>query len=166
MNMDNMNHRHRIAFIQADWHRDIVDEGRKSFLAAIKACGGRALPVDIYDAPGSYEVPLQAKLLAETGRYAAIVAAGLIVDGGIYRHDFVASAVIDGLMRVQLDTSVPVISMVLTPHHFHEHGDHRTFFLDHFKMKGAEAASACLRTINALETITAESIETPEPLSR
>jgi len=53
-----------------------------------------------------------AQLLAKTGRYAAIVAAGFVVDGGIYRHEFVAEAVIGGLMRVQLETGVPVISAV------------------------------------------------------
>ena len=42
--------------------------------------------------------------------------------------NFVARAAIDGLMRVQLDTEVPLLSVVLTPHHFHEHGEHRDFF--------------------------------------
>ncbi|MFP3562323.1 6,7-dimethyl-8-ribityllumazine synthase, partial [Paraburkholderia sp. SIMBA_049] len=68
---------------------------------------------------GAFEIPLHAKRLAQTGRYAGIVAAGLVVDGGIYRHDFVATAVIDGLMQVQLETGTPVFSVVLTPHHFH-----------------------------------------------
>ena len=40
-------------------------------------------------------------------------ARALVVDGGIYRHEFVAGAVIDGLMRVQLDTGVPVLNGVL-----------------------------------------------------
>ena len=70
--------------------------------------------------------------------------------GGIYRHDFVAHAVIDGLMRVQLDTGVPVISAVLTPHHFHEHAEHRRYFSEHFVVKGGEAARACLATVAAL----------------
>ena len=61
---------------------------------------------------------LQAKLLAKTGRYAVIVAAGLIVNGGIYRHEFVAATVIDALMQVQLDTDIPIISLVLTPRIF------------------------------------------------
>ena len=103
--------------------------------------------------PGSFEIPLQAKLLAESGRYAAIVAAGFVVNGGIYRHDFVARAVIDGLMRVQLDTGVPVLSMVLTPLHFHEHADHQQFFHDHFVVKGQEAARACVRTIAAVRLL-------------
>jgi 6,7-dimethyl-8-ribityllumazine synthase len=71
-----------------------------------------------------------------------IIAGGFVVNGGIYRHEFVADAVISGLMRVQLDTKVPVISAVLTPQNFHEHDEH------HFVVKGAEAAAACAATID------------------
>ena len=58
---------------------------------------------------------MQAKLLAKTGKYAVIVAAGFVVDGGIYRHEFVSETVIGALMRIQLDTEIPIISVVLTP---------------------------------------------------
>ena len=58
--------------------------------------------VDLFEVPGSFEIPLHAQLLDKTRRYTAIVAAGLVVDGGIYRHEFVANAVIKALMDVQL----------------------------------------------------------------
>lgn len=136
----------RIAFVQSCWHREIVDRSRDAFLAAIAEAG---LPgsVDLFEVPGAFEIPLQAQRLARTGRYAAIATAGLVVDGGIYRHEFVADAVISGLMRVQLDTGVPVLSGVLTPLRFHEHEEHRAFFAAHFEVKGRELASACLATI-------------------
>ena len=105
--------------------------------------------VDLFEVTGAFEIPLHAKRLAESGRYRAVVASGLVVDGGIYRHEFVAEAVIDGLMRVQLDTGVPVFSAVLTPHHFHEHADHERFFHDHFQVKGREVAKACTETVVA-----------------
>ena len=89
-------------------------------------------------------------MLAESGRYVAIVAAGFVVNGGIYRHEFVADAVISGLMRVQLATEVPIISAVLTPQRFHAHDEHQRFFREHFVVKGAEAAAACARTIDNL----------------
>ncbi|MGO3771118.1 MAG: 6,7-dimethyl-8-ribityllumazine synthase, partial [Vreelandella alkaliphila] len=111
----------RIAFIQGHWHHDIVEKAYEAFITEVERCGLNAEQVDIFTVSGAYEIPLQAKVLAESGRYGAIVGAGFVVDGGIYRHDFVAHAVIDGLMRVQLDTQVPIISVVLTPHHFHEH---------------------------------------------
>ena len=103
--------------------------------------------MDVFDVPGVFEIPLQAKLLAKTGQYAAIVAAGFVVDGGIYRHEFVSATVIDALMQVQLETEVPVLSAVLTPQHFHEHETHAEFFLKHFVVKGAEVAEACWATM-------------------
>ena len=94
-----------------------------------------------------------AQRLIATGRYQAVVACALVVDGGIYRHEFVATAVIDALMRVQLDTGVPVISAVLTPHHFHEHQEHRSYFQNHFAIKGTEAARACVSTVSSLHQL-------------
>jgi 6,7-dimethyl-8-ribityllumazine synthase len=137
----------RIAFIQSCWHKDIVDQCRLAFMSELGRLGLADTRVDLFDVPGAFEIPLQAKLLARTGQYAAIVAAGLVVDGGIYRHEFVADAVISGLMRVQLETEVPIISAVLTPQRFHEHQEHVQFFREHFLVKGTEAASACARTI-------------------
>jgi 6,7-dimethyl-8-ribityllumazine synthase len=136
----------RIAFIQSCWHKDIVDQCRIAFTDKI----GSAAKIDFFEVPGAFEIPLQAKLLARTGRYGAIVTAGLVVDGGIYRHDFVAQTVVGALMQVQLETEVPVISAVLTPQHFHEHDEHRKFFHEHFLVKGAEAAAACRATLENL----------------
>lgn len=138
----------KIAFIQARWHADIVDESRKSFIAEIADKTGSAVTVDIFDVPGAYEIPLHAKTLAQTGNYAAIVASAFVVDGGIYRHDFVATAVLNGMMQVQLETQIPVLSVVLTPHHFHAGADHHDFFFNHFKVKGVEAAHAALQIVS------------------
>ena len=85
---------------------------------------------------------------AEEAFFDAVIATALIVNGGIYRHEFVTTAVIDGLMRVQMDTEVPVFSAVLTPRDFHEHGDHVEFFRQHFVKKGVEVAHACLSTLD------------------
>ena len=131
----------QVALIRSRWHRDIVNSCGDSFEREIKKLGD--YQVDNFEVPGAFELPLQAKRLAQTGQYAAVVATGLVVDGGIYRHDFVAQAVIDGLMRVQLDVDVPVLSAVLTPHHFHSHEAHQLFFQEHFVVKGEEAARAC-----------------------
>ena len=102
---------------------------------------------------GFVEIPLHAQLLAKTRRYTAIVAAGLVVDGGIYRHEFVADTVIKALMDVQLRTEVPVFSAVLTPQQFHESAAHFDFFRKHFAIKGIEVAEACANTLLSLERL-------------
>jgi 6,7-dimethyl-8-ribityllumazine synthase len=133
----------------------LVDQTRAAFVDEIGQFGVTESQIDFFEVTGAFEIPLHAKRLAESQTYDAIVAAGLVVDGGIYRHEFVAEAVISGLMRVQLDTGVAVISAVLTPHHFHEHETHRAFFFEHLGTKGAEAARACVHTVNALERLPA-----------
>ncbi|PJI86043.1 6,7-dimethyl-8-ribityllumazine synthase [Yoonia maricola] len=127
----------QFAFIKAGWHADIVDRALDGFLSEISAD-----QVTVYDVPGAFEMPMLAQKLALTGKFDAIACAALVVDGGIYRHDFVASAVVDGLMRVGLDTQVPVLSVSLTPHQFQETDHHMTIFRKHFVQKGAEAAQA------------------------
>jgi 6,7-dimethyl-8-ribityllumazine synthase len=141
----------RIAFVQAAWHREVVEECRIAFLKEIEA--RHITNVDLFEVPGSFEIPLHAQLLAKTRRYTAIVAAGLVVDGGIYRHEFVADTVIKALMDVQLRTEVPVFSAVLTPQQFHESAVHVEFFRKHFVLKGIEVAEACASTLHSLERL-------------
>ena len=150
---DTARHGGRIAFIQSCWHKEIVDQCRLAFVVELRRLGRPEDSIDFFEVPGAFEIPLQAKLLARTSRYVAIVAAGLVVDGGIYRHEFVSDAVISALMRVQLETDVPIISAVLTPQHFHEHEEHKRFFHEHFVMKGTEAAKACSATIANIDAV-------------
>src|SRR5215217_297828 len=103
----------RIAFVQSCWHKDLVDQIKKGFASEIPELSIPEEDIDFFEVTGAFEIPLHARRLAETGTYDAIVAAGLVVDGGIYRHEFVAEAVIGGLMQVQLETGVPIISAVL-----------------------------------------------------
>jgi 6,7-dimethyl-8-ribityllumazine synthase len=141
----------RVAFVQSSWHRDVVEECRIAFLAEMEA--RHVTNIDVFEVPGSFEIPLHAQILAKTRRYTAIVAAGLVVDGGIYRHEFVADTVIKALMDVQLRTEVPVFSAVLTPQQFHETEVHYDFFRKHFAIKGVEVAEACAKTLHSLERL-------------
>ncbi|WP_300729498.1 6,7-dimethyl-8-ribityllumazine synthase [Pseudomonas sp.] len=148
-----IHHNERVAFIQASWHKEIVDQSRKGFLAEMLVQGYQESDIDFFEVGGAFEIPLHAKLLAKTGRYAGIVGAALVVDGGIYRHDFVAQSVVSGLMQVQLETEVPVFSVSLTPHHFHAGEEHQKFFFDHFVHKGQEAAKTCVDTLQKVRAI-------------
>ena len=142
----------RIAFIHASWHTDIVLNCLLGFQTELSKRGYDMDLVDIIPVPGAYEIPLQAKLLAKSGQYAAIACSGLVVDGGIYRHDFVAQAVCSGLMQVQLETEIPVLTAILTPHNFHEHDEHKDYFSRHFVKKGEELANACDGAIRVTAT--------------
>lgn len=145
----------KIAFLKARWHADIVDRAYEGFTTA----AADLLPgatVEAFDVPGAFEMPLLAKKLAKTGRYDAIVAAALVVDGGIYRHDFVAAAVVDGLMSVQLETEVPVFSVSLTPHNYQPVDALTAFYSAHFVKKGAEAADAVRQVLDLNASLSAK----------
>ena len=138
----------RYAFVKANWHSDIVDQALTGFLKLIPADH-----VDVFDVPGAFELPLMAQELAKSGQYSAMACAAFVVDGGIYRHDFVAQSVVDGLMRVGLDTGVPVLSVSLTPHNYQETDHHNAIFRNHFLEKGREVAVAALSILEARKAL-------------
>ncbi|MFN4130694.1 MAG: 6,7-dimethyl-8-ribityllumazine synthase [Paracoccaceae bacterium] len=140
----------RVAVIRARWHSDIVDRAHDSFVLQAATLLSQT-QVDTFDVPGAFEMPLLAQKLARSGRYDAVVAIAFVVDGGIYRHDFVSSAVIDGLMQAQMTTDIPVFSVSLTPHNYQPTEALTAFFADHFVKKGAEAVEAVRQvlTLNA-----------------
>jgi 6,7-dimethyl-8-ribityllumazine synthase len=145
----------RIAFVHALWHREIVEQAYEGFVEEMARLGFPADAVERFETPGAFEIPLHAQTLARTGRYAAVVGAAFVVDGGIYRHEFVAQTVVNALMQVQLATETPIFSVVLTPHHFHDSEIHRQFFHDHFRVKGHEAARACAGTLESFARLSA-----------
>ena len=143
----------RYAFIKANWHADIVSNALAGFCQLIPR-----EQVDVFDVPGAFEMPLLARDLACSGRYAAVAAAAFVVDGGIYRHDCVARAVVDGLMRAGLDSGVPVLSVSLTPHNYRDDRHHHSIFLEHFVQKGREAAEAALSIVHTRRAL-AEAVD-------
>ena len=140
----------RFAFVKANWHEGIVNQALEGFVELIPREN-----VDIFNVPGAFELPLIARDLGMSGKYAAVVAAAFVVDGGIYRHDFVAGAVINGLIRAGLDSGVPVLSVSLTPHHYQETDHHRGIYTAHFIEKGREAARAALGIVETRRRIAA-----------
>lgn len=70
--------------------------------------------IDIAWTPGSFEIPLVAKKLAETGKYSGVVCLGAVIRGGTPHFDYIAAEVSKGIANVTLDTGVPVIFGVIT----------------------------------------------------
>ena len=139
----------RIAIISANWHSDVVHQARDACARQLHLLGTTPARIHQLEVPGAFEIPLMAQKLAQSGQFDAVIGCAVIVNGGIYHHEFVSSAVVDGLMRVQLDTGVPVFSVALTPYNFQPSEDLLGFFRTHFVQKGEEAAHACAQTLAA-----------------
>jgi 6,7-dimethyl-8-ribityllumazine synthase len=80
----------------------------------LAARGCAADDVHVAWVPGAFEIPLAARALASSGRYAAIVTLGVVIRGGTPHFDYVCRAVTDGVRDVMRDTGVPVAFGVLT----------------------------------------------------
>lgn len=143
-----MAQRLKIAFIKAHWYANIVEKALDGFVAEMKQSGQQAHLVT-YDVPGAFEIPLLAQRLAQTGAFDAVVGAAFVVDGGMYRAEFVSQAAVTGLMETQLKTGVPMFSVILTPHSFDGSEKQTGVFAKNFLRKGAEAALA-VRAISAI----------------
>lgn len=76
--------------------------------------GVRDEDIDIAWTPGSFEIPLIAKKMAESGRYDAVVCLGAVIRGGTPHFDYIAAEVSKGIAKVGLDTGLPVILGVVT----------------------------------------------------
>lgn len=140
----------KCAFIKARWHSEIVDNALVGFHRVIDEAS-----VEVFTVPGAFEMPLIARDLARSGKYEAVVAAAFVVDGGIYRHEFVAQTVVNGLMQVGLETDVPVFSVSLTPHQYQETEHHNQIYREHFLQKGEEAGLAVSQLIHLRNTLKA-----------
>ena len=137
----------RIAVLSASWHTNIIESAEKSFLEDMQKRGFRADQIDIIKVPGALEIPLVGKIALENG-YDIAVGIAFVVDGQIYRHEFVGHTVVQSILDVSLETNKPFLSVVLTPQSYNENSEvYEEMYVKHMVEKGAEAASACERML-------------------
>ena len=110
----------RFAILASRWNPRITDTlvaaARDTFLGN----GVAEANVDVVRVPGAWEIPVAARELALAGGHAAIVALGCVVRGDTRHYEQVADGTSDGLMRVALDTGVPVANGVLAVERFED----------------------------------------------
>ena len=146
----------RVGIVCARWNDAIT---RRLLAGANEVLSERGVSegdLDVAWVPGAFELPLAAKVMAETGRYDAVIAIGCVIRGDTAHFEYVAGPAADGILRSQLDTGVPIVFGVLTVENRRQAlvrsvrdgdvaGDN----------KGAEAAETALEMIAVLEQIRA-----------
>jgi 6,7-dimethyl-8-ribityllumazine synthase len=137
-----------IAIVHGTWHPVIADGLLEGARRAVAAAGAAVLE---YPVDGSFELPVVAKAALEAGADAA-VALGVIIRGGTPHFEYVAGAATQGLTEVALRTGKPVGFGVLTLED-EQQGIDRAGLPGSKEDKGAEAASAALRTALTLRSI-------------
>jgi 6,7-dimethyl-8-ribityllumazine synthase len=106
--------RMEFAVCVATFYEDIAERLLNGAAEGFDLGGVSEASVHTYRVPGSFELPLAAKLCAESGRFAAVANLGVVIRGETTHYDHVCSEVAAGTQRVQLDTGVPVAFGVIT----------------------------------------------------
>jgi 6,7-dimethyl-8-ribityllumazine synthase len=103
----------RVALAVARFYEELADRLVAGARAVLDE-DGSITEIEEFDVPGAYELPMAAKLLAESGRYAAVVCLGAVIRGETTHYDYVCGEAARGIQDVQLETGVPCAFGVLT----------------------------------------------------
>jgi 6,7-dimethyl-8-ribityllumazine synthase len=104
----------RIGIVAARFNLDIVDELLAGCQQRLEQLGVEADRIEIHRVPGAFELPLAAKAMAQTKRFAAIICLGVVIRGDTPHFDYVAGECARGIAQVALEQMMPVIFGVLT----------------------------------------------------
>ncbi|MBX3438845.1 MAG: 6,7-dimethyl-8-ribityllumazine synthase [Planctomycetaceae bacterium] len=140
----------RYAIVAARWHAEIMEALIGGAVETLTARGAVTSQVDLYRVPGSFELPLACEQAALTGRYAAVIALGTVIQGETPHHDYINMSVAQGLMRAGQNSGVPVLFGVLTCHTMQQALDRAGGAAGN---KGSEAALAAIEMVNLLRII-------------
>ena len=104
----------RFAIVAARFNAIVVDRLIEGVRDGLQRHGVADTNIDLVHVPGSYEIPLVAQKLGDSGRYAAVICLGAVIRGDTDHYDYVAGAAANGVANASLNTGVPVIFGVLT----------------------------------------------------
>jgi 6,7-dimethyl-8-ribityllumazine synthase len=130
----------QVAIIVTSWHTEITDGLLAGAERALKAAGNTEY--EVWRVPGAYELPLAAQFAIDAGAE-VVVALGVVIQGDTPHFDYVCKAATDGLMRVGLDSGVPIGFGLLTVNTEQQALD-RAGLSGSKEDKGAEAVEAAV----------------------
>lgn len=143
----------RVAIAIARFNNFINDSLLQGAIDALKRIGQVADDnITVVWVPGAYELPLTARVLANTGKYDAVIALGTVIRGGTAHFEYVAGEASSGLGNVSLNTEIPVAFGVLTTESIEQAIERAGTKAGN---KGAEAAMTALEMINVIKAIKA-----------
>ena len=135
------------ALIVSKYNDFVTDRLQMGALAAFAKAGIAADAVTTLQVPGAFELPLAARLAAETGDFAAVVCLGCLIRGATPHFEYIASAVAHGLTSASADTAVPITFGVLTTNSAEEALERAG---EGASNKGWEAAAAAIEMVKVV----------------
>lgn len=104
----------RFAIVASRWNDFLTSRLVEGALDALERLGANESAVEIYKVPGSYELPLTALKVAQSGNFDAVIGIGTVIRGETPHFDYVAGEAAKGLAQAQMQTGVPVLFGVVT----------------------------------------------------
>ena len=104
----------RIGIVTAEFNSDITGQLEKSAIDRAAEYNIKDAQIDVLKVAGAIEIPLVLQQMAAVGKYDALLAVGCVIKGETPHFDYVCQFVTDGILRVQMDHSMPVGFGVLT----------------------------------------------------
>lgn len=135
----------RFALVAARWNDFIVDRLVGGATDCILRHGGTEAQIDLVKVPGSFELPMITKQVAESGKYAGVIVLGCVIRGGTPHFDMIASEVTKGVAAVGMETGVPTVFGVLTTDSVDQAIDRAGTKMGN---KGWEAAAAMIELVD------------------
>jgi len=104
----------KFAIIESSWNDFLTSRLTAGALETLEKSGAKEEDIEIFKVPGSFELPLTAKKVAEIGKFDAIICLGVVIRGETPHFDFVAGEAARGIAQVGLETGIPVLFGVIT----------------------------------------------------
>jgi 6,7-dimethyl-8-ribityllumazine synthase len=146
----------RFAIIVSRFNEEITGGLLAGAREALVEAGVEGDDVSVFEVPGAFEIPLAAKYAAESGQFAAVICLGCLIKGDTMHFEYIADATAHGIMRVGLETRVPVAFGVLTTLTDEQAEQRAAPGPDN---KGREAALAALEMATLFSRITSEQVQ-------
>lgn len=140
----------RVAIVRTNYHVELIENLESYAKKTLLEAGLLEKNVQTFIAPGSWEVPLLAQAAAESNKFDAIIAFGIIVKGETYHFEMIANEVGRALMQLSIDYSTPIALEVLA---VYDKKQAEARAGKNSKNKGIEAANAVLQTLQTLQTL-------------
>lgn len=143
----------RFALVSSRWNDFLTGRLVEGALDALERLGADEGSVEHFRVPGSFEIPLVAQRVAQSGRFDAVVCLGTVIRGQTPHFEYVAGEVTKGVAQVGLQTGVPVLYGVVTADTLEQAIDRAGVKAGN---KGFEAAMSAVEMVNLLKSLISE----------
>lgn len=139
----------KVAIVKSNYYQDLTGNMEKACKKALISYGVKEENITTFEVPGSWEIPLTVKKIAESQKFDGVIAFGVIIKGETYHFEILATEVVRALMDLSLKFNIPITFEILATYNLAQAKKRSSGKYN----KGLEAAQTLLKTIQTLSKI-------------